>query len=243
MKKLIYIIVLLTVCNVSAQHEMMLQASRAQFSNEGGGGSLPADIIVTYPLSGQYPINDFQEWYFFPSAKGNKITLTVNSIDTEGCCDKIIVTEFANITINSKTPILQTYAGSSIETSIGFRVIFTSDGGINGNGFTFTISETADGSLPLASLTHPVIGDYNPEDFQIWYFQDGQISFSAFSTESGSDLVRIYEVNGNVQPTLINTYSGTSIPSDYSNTKRYLMIFTSDAGLQSTGFSLTFTPN
>ena len=238
---------LLTVCNVFAQHEMMLQASRAQFANESGGGSLPADITVTYPLSGQYPSSDFQEWYFFPSAKGNKITLTVNSIDTEGCCDKLFVTEFAVPSLSNDIPVLATYNGSSvgtsISTSLGFRMVFTSDGGVNGNGFTFTISETADGSLPLASLTYPASGNYPSGDFKSWYFQNGTISFSAFSTEEVTDYLRIYEVNGNVEPTLINSYAGTSIPSNYTSTKRYIAAFTSDVSVESTGFTLTFTPN
>lgn len=246
MKKLLHIILILNVCNLYAQHEMMLRASQAQFANEGGG-SLPANIVITYPISGQYPDSDFQEWYFFPTQKGHKITFTVNSIDTEAGFDLLKITEFAVPSLSNDVPILQTYSGSSVGTSvsssIGFRIVFVSDGGVNGNGFTFTIAETADGSLPLSTLTYPASGNYPSGDFKSWYFQDGTISFSAFNTENVSDYLHIYEVNGNIEPTLINAYSGTSLPSNYSNTKRYIAAFTSDAAIESTGFSLTFTPN
>lgn len=203
-------------------------------------------ITITYPSSGNYPDNDLQEWYFYPSAPGNKITFTLNSINTEANYDWVRVTNFA-VPYTVTQPILQSYSGTdtgtSVESSVGLRVRFTSDGPPSLTGFTFTISEST-GDTPLTSLTYPTSGNYPSNDFKIWYFEDGTISFSAFVTEANYDFLRVYEVdNGNNTPTLIGTYSGSTIPSDISSTNRLLLYFTSDTGTDYSGFSLTFTPN
>lgn len=204
---------------------------------------------ITYYPSGGYPSNDVQEWYFFPTTKGNKVIFTMDSIDTEDGFDKITVSEFAvPEDINNADPILQTYQGSSVgtpvESSIGFRVRFTSDVSVEATGFQFTVSETTGGDMPLTSLDYPAgSGNYPSNAREIWYFEDGLINFTAFRTEAGYDYLKVYEVNGNVAPTLLGSYDGTSIPADISNTKRLLFYFISDTSVEDTGFVLSFTPN
>lgn len=244
MKKLIY-----TILFFSAISQAQIINSYA-FANEGGGGSLPADIVVTYPAITDptypnYPDNDEKYWYFYPSIKGNKITITINSINTESGYDFLHISEIAlpYESISPAQPILQTYTGTSVGTpvssSIGLRLRFISDVASSLTGFTFTVSETADGTLPLTSLSYA----YTANDRSVWYFEDGVTSFSAFSTEAGYDYLYVYEVNGNVEPTLLYSLNGIITPSDISSTKRLIFYMKSDAITQGAGFTLTFTPN
>ena len=75
----------------------------------------------------------------------------------------------------------------------------------------------------------------------VWYFQNQEIVFSAFATESGYDFLKIYEVNGNLSPTLLYNLSGTSLPASFSNSKRMLFYFHSDVEVENSGFEFTAT--
>ena len=249
MKRFLIYVLLLISCSTFAQHEMMLRASQSQFANEGGS-SLPADIVVSYPAISDptypyYPDGDEHHWYFYPTTKGNKITITINSIDTESGYDFLYISEIAlpYEYLSPIQPILQTYTGTSVGTpvssSIGLRLRFISDGEPSLTGFTFTVSETADGTLPLTSLSYA----YTADDRSVWYFEDGVTSFSTFDTEAEYDYLYVYEVNGNIEPTLLYSLNGITTPSDISSPKRLIFYMKSDGGTQGTGFNLTFTPN
>ena len=211
-----------------------------------GGGTYP--ITVTYPASGNYPDNDLQYWYFFPETDGNKLVFTMNSIDTESPTDVVRVSEYAIPLYSTSQPILQTYTGSSVgtpvESSVGLRVQFVSDVNTNATGFAFTISEVSGGTSALTSLDHPVgVGNYASNDRQVWRFSSGTMNFSAFATESGFDFLRIYEITSlTAAPTLLQTLSGTSLPSDIVTSNKTIGYFESDGGVENTGFILTVTP-
>lgn len=204
-------------------------------------------ITITYPTSGNYPNNDLQEWYFFPETDGNKLVFTMNSIDTEAPTDNVIVSEFAIPLLETSQPNLQVYNGVSVgtpvETSVGFRVRFVSDSAVNATGFTFTISEVSGGTTALTSLDYPTgAGNYPSNDRQIWRLSEGTTSFSAFATESGFDFLRVYEITDLTSaPTLLQTLSGTTLPSDIISSNELIMYFSSDGGVENTGFILNVT--
>lgn len=204
-------------------------------------------ITITYPSSGNYPDNDLQEWYFFPETDGNKLVFTMDSINTESPTDTVQVSEYAIPLYVLAQPILQSYVGTSIgtpvETSVGFRVRFVSDASINSTGFTFTISEVSGGTSALTSLDYPSgVGNYPSNDQKIWRISNGTTSFSAFTTESGFDFLRVYEITDLTSaPTLLQTLSGTILPSDIISSNELIMYFSSDGGVENTGFILNVT--
>lgn len=78
-----------------------------------------------------------------------------------------------------------------------------------------------------------------------WYIQPNNgpitLTFSAFDTESNTDILRIYEGNSSAG-TATASYSGNSIPGPYTSTGNELFLeFTSNGSVSGQGFDLSYS--
>jgi hypothetical protein len=100
----------------------------------------------------------------------------------------------------------------------------------------------------VASTTPTAISDgsaqYPSDKYCVWVVSGSgpiTIKFSSFATESNFDVVKIYN-GGSVNAGLLNTFSGSSLPSPVTSTGNSVtIVFSSDSSIEAAGFAATVT--
>jgi len=205
--------------------------------------------------SNNYSNNSDCYWLISPTNAAS-VKLTFTSFKTESTNDKLYV--YNGTTTNA--PLLGTYSGSSkppaLTASSGKILLrFVTNGSVTKSGWSAKYTSTAafcSGTTTLTSNSGTITDgsgskyyDHNADCK--WIIKPSgagsvTLTFSSFSTESGMDLVRIYNGETTTAP-LLATYSGTgSIPAAVTaNSGKMLVWFTSNATNKFAGWSANYT--
>ncbi len=104
-----------------------------------------------------YPSQANCEWILAPVTNSTPVALTVADLNTEGCCDFLRVFSCSNLSCSSPQLVGQlsgTYLSKTTVLVRGYMLVqFTSDGGINGDGFTATWKSDAVIPAPVPFLS------------------------------------------------------------------------------------------
>ncbi len=218
---------------------------------------LTKNIISDGSGIANYGNNSNCKWVIAP-AGATKISLNFTAFNTQSNIDKVFVYNGPDDTY----PLLATWWGNSlppiISTTDGVGsmcIKFVSDATITLSGWTATYSAIV--SNPTCSgitmLTTPTgtfddgsgTNNYTNNQQCAWYIAPPcatsvTLNFSSFNTELNFDGIEVYD---NLQGTnRIGLFSGSSIPiSITSNTGTMLVVFISDFGTVSQGFTANYT--
>lgn len=188
--------------------------------------------------------NDYQnnidcQWLIQPLSNIDHILISFDEIDL-GSNDTLILYDGGNI----NAPILGKYAGGNIPSDISSSgssvfVRLISDNSLAGDGFGISYRSLmpvfCNGITQLLQNTDTFsdgsdIHDYNNGTICRWHIKPAngepiRLFFTNFKTESGKDLVKIYDPSTSPS-TLLASYSGTNIPkSVFSASGEMMMIF------------------
>lgn len=217
--------------------------------------------------AGSYANSESYTMTFYPSTAGQCIRITFSAFSTESCCDFMTVYNGSS----TASPILGTYSGATIPpvlTSTGgpITIRFTSDGSVIGTGWAATINCVACPPPPAYYVMNSTNQTLTcPPTYSLFYDSGGptgtyansesytktftapagyclRFSFnSAFQTESGLDVLRIYNGPTTAAP-LIGTWSGVTGPGIITSTGTSLTFnFTSDGSVIYAGWEATIT--
>lgn len=195
-------------------------------------------------------------WLIQPTG-ANFISLSFNRFSTESGFDFVEVFDGPN----SSSPSLGQFSGTSLPpvlTSTGnsLYVEFDSDFLINDLGWEAAYSSTTSTCLPNRVLTtnNGTISDgsgtsnYDNNTNCSWLIQPTlatsiSLSFSSFDTESGNDVVNIYDGTNN-SGTLLGSYSGNTLPpvTTITGTNKSMFVeFISNSTTTAAGWSASYT--
>lgn len=185
------------------------------------------------------------------------VTLKFTGFNTEASYDLLKVYD----NINGTGTLLATLSGTSLPSAITsstgkMSLRFTSDASVVSSGWTATWTSVGGDCGPVYNMpsasTIKSRGTLNDSGTPTGNYSNSEnttfnitptdatticIRFSSFNTESGYDLLKIYN-NINGTGTLLATLSGTSLPSDVtSSTGKMSLIFTSDGSVVSSGWT------
>ena len=197
------------------------------------------------------------KWVIAP-AGATKITLNFTAFNTQANIDKVYVYNGSDDTY----PLLATWWGntlpSTISTSDGVGAMcikFVSDASTTSSGWSanYTSTITTPTCSGITTLTTPTgtfddgsgTANYTNNQQCAWYIAPPcatsvTLNFSAFNTELNYDGIVIYD---SLQATnQIGAFSGTTLPASItSNTGKMLVVFVSDYGTVSQGFTANYT--
>lgn len=185
------------------------------------------------------------------------VTLKFTAFSTEASYDVLRVYN----DINGTGTLLATLSGTSLPSAItsstgkmslkftsdasvtsgGWQAVWTSVGGDCGSVYNMPSASTIQSRGTLNDSGTPT-GNYSNSENTTFNITPTDattvcIRFSSFSTESGYDLLKVYN-NINGTGTLLATLSGSSLPSDItSSTGKMSLIFTSDGSVVSSGWT------
>ena len=209
------------------------------------------------PFGQNYLDNTNCEWLIQPTALNVAVRLNFFGFDTEAINDTVTIYDGAT----TAAPILGTFSGNTtppIVTSSGgsMLVTFKSNGSITADGWrafyntqqipacagTTTLTTATgtfdDGSAPFAN--------YVSNSNCSWLIAptgalNVDLTFSRFNTEANLDFVNIYDGNSSAAP-LLGSYSGATLPPVTNSSGGALFVeFTTDAGLNLTGWEASYT--
>lgn len=204
-----------------------------------------------------YADNSNCEWLIQP-ANGQPITLNFTAFDIELGFDQVSVYD-GNSTAS---PLLGSFSGNIIPASLmstggSMFVRFTSDGAINGPGWdaNYTTPTSSNFCTGTQTFTAPSgtfsdgsgSNNYGPNSDCNWLIQPTSatsitLTLSNFDTETGNDVVTVYDGPTNTSP-ILGTYSGaiSSIPIVSSTGGSMLVNFTSNGTAEQSGWDAAYT--
>lgn len=200
---------------------------------------------------------------FCSSTPGQSIQLAFSSFNTESGFDVMTIYDGPN----TGSPVIGSYTGSTspgtvVSSSTCITVVFTSDGSVTYAGWAAAISCVAP-PPPSTNYNNPggtistCVGNFydtggsggnytNSQNITTTFCSDTpglavQLNFSAFTTESGLDVMTIY--NGpNTSSPVLGTYSGGNSPGIVTGSGSCLtIVFVSDGSVVSTGWAAAIT--
>ena len=204
-----------------------------------------------------YADNSNCEWLIQPT-NGQPVTLNFTAFDIEQGFDQVRVYDGASAT----APVLGTFSGSVIPPSLtsaggSMFVTFTSDVSVNGPGWNanYTTSTSSSFCVGTQTFTAPsgTFSDgsgtsiYSPNADCNWLIQPPSataitLTLSNLDTETGNDVITVYDGPTNTSP-ILGTYSGSisSIPSITSSGGSMLVNFSSNATIEQSGWDAAYT--
>jgi hypothetical protein len=211
--------------------------------------------------SNNYGDNASCSWLIEP-AGAISITLTFNSFATEAGMD------FVKVYDNSTSPATQmgSYSGNSLPSAItvnsgSMLVEFTSNTTTTATGWDASYTSTQPPPPPpvacsgTTTLTAPMgtfddgsgsTANYSDNADCSWVINPANmasitLTFSAFDTQSGQDLVQVYD-NSTSPATILGAFSGSTIPSPITLTGNNMLVtFTSNASTNAAGWAASYT--
>ncbi|HLO60515.1 MAG TPA: CUB domain-containing protein [Bacteroidales bacterium] len=187
------------------------------------------------------------------------VTLFFNSFNTEP--DHDVVRVYDGETTSS--PLIGQFSGNSLPPAItssgsSMLVVFTTNGSVTRPGW----SATYYGNAPVG-YNGPCVNQFFAEETGVITDNSGglnyytnmacqklikvqeasgiELKFGSFATESGYDIVRVYD-GETISSPLLGEFSGTSIPPDVTSSGNSMLItFTTDGGVELAGWSATYT--
>jgi Zn-dependent metalloprotease len=204
-----------------------------------------------------YSNNANCKWIIAP-AGATKITLNFKAFNTQANIDKVYVYNGPDDTY----PLLATWWGNTLPPTISTTdgvgamcVKFVSDASTTSSGwsanYTSTITTpTCNGITTLATPTGTFddgsgTANYTNNQQCIWYIAPPcatsvTLNFSTINTELNYD--KIYVFDSSNATNQIGVFSGTTLPASItSNTGKMLVVFVSDYGTVSQGFTANYT--
>lgn len=186
------------------------------------------------------------------SNAGNCVQLAFTSFTLESSYDYMYIYDGPS----TGSTLIGTYTGSSspgtVVSSTGCLTIrFTSDGSVTYGGWAATIS-CVSCSAPPSNCSGTFYdsggagGNYSNSESTTNTFCSGssdcvQLSFSSFSTESGYDVLYIYD-GPNASSPLLGQYTGTASPGVITSSGGCLtVVFTSDGSVTSGGWAASIS--
>lgn len=262
------VLVLMAVVWLTAMQISYSQACAGNISIPASGSctTCSANFFDTGGSGGNYSNGENRTYTICPGTAGQAVRAVFSAFATEGCCDFLTIYNGSS----TSSPIIGTYSGTTSPGTITatnpsgcltFR--FTSDGSVNAAGWNAAISCVAltttscpaNISMPASGLCFGCSsnfydsggagGNYGNNQNRTVTFcpatvgQNVQLAFTSFGTESCCDFLRIYD-GGNVNATLIGTYSGTNSPGTVvaTNASGCLTVnFTSDGSVADIGWA------
>lgn len=252
MKKIFYTFVLTTIllsqsavaqCSGTA---MILNPASGSFS-DGSGTANYADNLDC-------------SWLISPAGAGT-VSLTFTALDLElyQCSDKVLIydgyDEFAPL-IGTVCDV--TLPGTITSTTGVMYIRFTTDQSYEGAGWSASYTSTlappvyCTGNTTLTTPSGNITDGSNTSNYGdnsscTWLIEPPAatsitLTFSAFSTESGQDFVKVYD-NSTSPPMQIASFSGSSLPSPVtlSSGGAMLVEFTSNNSITDLGWSASYT--
>ncbi|HIA07157.1 MAG TPA: T9SS type A sorting domain-containing protein, partial [Flavobacteriales bacterium] len=207
----------------------------------------------------EYANNSDCKWLIQP-AQATSITLTILTLITEFNTDYVNVYDGPT----TSSPLIASYSGFAIFSSVtssggsmlvhftsnssspadGWGAMYTST--TSGSGTTFcsgtTTLNTASGSFTDGSGT----SDYGDNSDCKWLIQPSgatsiTLDFTAFATESGADMVNVYDGSATTD-SLLGSFSGTAMPPNITSTGGAMLVhFTSNASSTDLGWDANYT--
>lgn len=209
------------------------------------------------PLSSNYLDNTDCQWLIQPTATNIAVRITFFQFNTEAGFDTVTVYDGTT----TADPILGTFSGSlgsipAITSSGGdMLVTFKTDGNTTGTGWrAFYSTQTIPNCVGLTTLNAATgtfddgslaTANYIENSNCQWLIQPTgaslvSLTFNRFSTQAGSDFVRVYDGSNNSAP-LIGSYSGNALPPSISSTGSSLFVeFTTNGFNNQTGWEATY---
>ena len=215
--------------------------------------------------SSRYTNNLNCAWRISPGYSG--ISLSFSRFRTERNYDYVYIYDGTS----TSAPLLATYSGVSstlslqspstavVSTGSSMLVVFTSDHIQTDTGFAASyerVATTCSGTTTLSSVT----GTFNDGsvDFMSyannkdcrWLIDPGyapiRLTFNRFRTQSGYDLVKIYNGDEALESSRLTTLSGLSLPdavetSGPGSSHKMLVVFTTSSSTTDTGFEAAYT--
>ncbi|MFH1160589.1 MAG: C10 family peptidase [bacterium] len=207
-----------------------------------------------------YQNNSSCNWLLYPQSTSDSVTgihISFQRFNTEQGND--LVTIYQGGTTSG--PVLAQYSGNDIPSSITVGgnqalVTFTSNGSTTRPGwFASYYSETMDWCQGITTLTDPE-GAFSDGSFYFDYKNNSvcrwkivpegtgavELSFTAFMTESATDLLQIYDLG---TETLLASYSGIYTPPDVpppvsASSGKMFLIFTTDQETTEAGWEAEY---
>ncbi|XP_038578939.1 cubilin [Micropterus salmoides] len=206
-----------------------------------------------------YPHNKVCEWVV-NQPEGYVVTLDFLSFDVEGGSCHFDFVEVRDGSTSS-SPLLGTFCGVEIppklqSTQRSMYIYFKTDSSVRNHGFEVAYGSALEGcgdtlTIPSGTITSPGHPTNYPHGASCtWYISVTpgnlvRLSFESFNLEyhvnCNFDYLEVYD-NGTVQTgTKIGRYCGRSVPPSITSTDSMLtLLFVSDSGLSSEGFSASF---
>lgn len=204
-----------------------------------------------------YANNETRTFNIWPGAATTSITLRFTAFNTEATHDVLRVYN----DLNGTGTLLGTFSGSSIPGNVtsntgkmsvkfvsdgtvvnsGWRAIWTSIGGSCGSSYNMPALSvfSARGTLNDSGGPNSNYANNETKLFNIVPTDATSVclKFNTFSTESGWDVVRVYN-NINGTGTLLGSFSGSTIPGNItSSTGKMSVTFSSDANTTGSGWT------
>ncbi len=202
--------------------------------------------------SGNYISNELETSTFYPDNPGDVITATFTAFYTE-FADDLYVYDGPDNTY----PLIGVYSGTTIpgpftstDASGALTFVFDSDGSVQYSGWeaNLTCSTPVCGSTVYDS--GGLGGNYAAnETTSTTYYPDTigdlvNITFTAFNTQNGTDILTIYDGPDATYP-LLGTFSGTTNPGAFTasdlTTGALTFVFTSNGAVQNSGWAADVT--
>lgn len=185
-----------------------------------------------------------------------KLSLTFSVFDTESYYDYVRVydgensdaTRLGSFYGNTIPPALTSTGNSLYVTFHSDSSVSASYAGFSANYATFgtQLENCATSSSETLSTSTGVFGcdGYHNNVQMTWFIQPGhgciELAFQSMSTESGYDVVNVYD-GGSSSATSLGTFSGTTIPQNVRSTGSTMTVtFSSDYSVNAAGFTAQY---
>ncbi|WP_178985795.1 CUB domain-containing protein [Winogradskyella helgolandensis] len=237
------------------------------FESNGSGErrGWTADVICITPIcdttvydnggaGGNYSANETETTTYYPETPGDLISITFTAFNTENAIDELSIYDGPD----DSYPLLDTFSGSTLpgtftssDLSTGaLTFVFTSNGSVQNSGWAADII-----CLPPPTCGSTfydnggISGDYLTNEFETTTFYPDNpgdyvvATFTVFNTESGYDILTVYDGPDETYP-LLGEFSGTTTPGPFTSTDpsgALTFVFDSDSSVQYSGWEADIT--
>lgn len=216
----------------------------------------PSGTVADGSGTANYDNNLNCGWLIQPTGNPAVISLNFNSVSTVNFNDRVTVYDGVNNGGTILGTVFGTNTGNTFSAFSGSMYLeFTTDGFNTGAGWDATYSSSNSFCVPNTTLTNnfgqifdgsPFGQNYLDNTSCQWLIQPTtpnvfiQLNFFQFATESGNDIVNVYDGATTSDP-LLGSFSGTSIPPITTSTGGSMLVtFNSNSSITSTGWRATY---
>ncbi|HRI26516.1 MAG TPA: PKD domain-containing protein [Chitinophagales bacterium] len=196
-------------------------------------------------------------WLISPT-NATSVTLNFTAFTTESGFDFVYVYNGTGAT----APLIGSYSGSTIPASVtansgSMYVRFVTDASVTAAGwianYSCTVPVTCSGTTNLTSCTGSFTDGSGSQNYGnnlscSWLIAPAgavniTLNFTQFNTESGNDVVRVYN-GSNTSAGLLGAFSGSSLPGTLVSTGPTMFVtFTTNSSVAAAGFTANYSCN